>query len=129
MVAMNLPPLLANVDAEHLDIPLQTITSYCFFPIKWLRYVGWAIFHTEGSVSRQPQGAPLSDEAPLEDNDVLYFVVSGESFRAGNGGIYYLLTLLQALNPAQQLTLKSVQLAPISVPTCRITGLHRSEPR
>lgn len=77
MVTMNLPPLLANVDAEHLDIPLQTITSYCFFPIKWLRYVGWAIFHTEGSVSRQPQGAPLSDEAPLEDNDVLYFVVSG----------------------------------------------------
>ncbi len=80
MVTLSLPSLSTPPSARLvLEIPLEKIQSLCFCPVKWLRFVGWTIFHVpEGYLSRDLDGDDrLSDESPLTDEDFVYHQAPG----------------------------------------------------
>ncbi|KAF4596549.1 hypothetical protein EYR38_007936 [Pleurotus pulmonarius] len=81
MVAVCLPVPDGASSTSHfeLNIPLKTIQSLCFAPVKWLRFVGWTIFLTpNGYLSHDSQGADrLPDEYVLQDENILYYQAVG----------------------------------------------------
>ncbi|KAK7679478.1 hypothetical protein QCA50_017532 [Cerrena zonata] len=80
-IIFNLPNIQVDHSTEEkyiqLEIPLYIIQSICRFPVKWLRYVAWAILHVHGNILVQPPTSiakVLEDDATLSPNDVLYFL-------------------------------------------------------
>ncbi|KDQ25258.1 hypothetical protein PLEOSDRAFT_159913 [Pleurotus ostreatus PC15] len=80
MITISLPSL-SNPPSERLllVIPLQKIQSWCFHPAKWLRFVGWTIFHVpEGYLSKDPDGNDrLTDESQLTDEEFIFYQAPG----------------------------------------------------
>ncbi|KAJ8495286.1 hypothetical protein ONZ45_g12931 [Pleurotus djamor] len=77
MVSFSLPRITdASPTLICLDIPLSVIKTLCLQPVKWLRYVGWAILFTDGYITRQsdPDSARVSDDEALSDTDVLFYI-------------------------------------------------------
>ncbi|KAG5219614.1 hypothetical protein IMY05_C4823000200 [Salix suchowensis] len=81
MVTVFIPSLEpTSTEPLELKITLQNILSLCSLPVKWLRFVGWAIIHSSsGYLSRDTEGnVPLTDGSVLNDDDTLYYHVPAE---------------------------------------------------
>ncbi|KAJ8517598.1 hypothetical protein ONZ45_g5242 [Pleurotus djamor] len=79
MVSFSLPSITDAPPTVCLDIPLSVIEGLCRYPVKWLRYVGWAILFTDGFITRQsdPDSARVADDEELSDTDVLFYNAPG----------------------------------------------------
>lgn len=61
-----------------LSIPLNKCTTFAVNPLKWLRFIGFAIYGREGHLSLSRNGPDLGDyTAPVEDRSY-YFVSVGK---------------------------------------------------
>ncbi|KAJ8507891.1 hypothetical protein ONZ45_g9786 [Pleurotus djamor] len=72
--------LVSVLDASTLEIPLALVQTLCYKPVKWFRYVGWAILFTEdGYITRSPDpgSQPVLDDDPLSETDHLYYHAPG----------------------------------------------------
>ncbi|TFK53198.1 hypothetical protein OE88DRAFT_1643861 [Heliocybe sulcata] len=56
-----------------LDIPIDIVTRLCFRPIKYLKYLGWAILDLEGAI--HSGGQPVEDNAQLIPGGSYVYVV------------------------------------------------------
>ncbi|KAF7968384.1 hypothetical protein HWV62_30653 [Athelia sp. TMB] len=62
----------------YLEIPIETIKSLCFYPLKYLQYLGWCILGVDGHVSTTPKGTRLSAQDTLENCKTYYYVTESE---------------------------------------------------
>ncbi|KAL4262662.1 HNH nuclease domain-containing protein [Pleurotus pulmonarius] len=81
MITISLPGVSDSVPETRLllEIPLEKIQSLCLRPAKWLRFVGWAIYHaSEGYLSRHSDGSDrLTDDSLLVDGDFIFYHAPG----------------------------------------------------
>jgi hypothetical protein len=63
-----------------MEIPLSEITSFSFRPLKWLRYLGWAILGIDGVLSLTEGGETIGSrkmgERTLGDDRVFFYVTN-----------------------------------------------------
>ncbi|KAF7969154.1 hypothetical protein HWV62_28198 [Athelia sp. TMB] len=62
----------------YLEIPIDTIKSLCFYPLKYLQYPGWCILGVNGHVSATAKGTHLSTQDTLENCKTYYYVTESE---------------------------------------------------
>ena len=62
----------------YLEIPIETIKSLCFYPLKYLQYLGWCILGVDGRVSATTKGAHLRTQDALDNRKTYYYVANSE---------------------------------------------------
>ncbi|KAF9487619.1 hypothetical protein BDN71DRAFT_1513776 [Pleurotus eryngii] len=81
MITVSLPSVSDSLTETRLllEIPLEKIQSLCLRPAKWLRFVGWSIYHaSEGYLSRHSDGSDrLTDESLLVNGDFIFYHAPG----------------------------------------------------
>ena len=60
-----------------LSIPKQKCTTFSSSPIKWLRFLGYAIYGQEGHISLTDGGQPVSDYTSVVEPRSYYFISPG----------------------------------------------------
>lgn len=82
MITVSLPSVSDSLTATRLllEIPLEKIQSLCLRPAKWLRFVGWSIYHaSEGYLSRHSDGSDrLTDDSLLVNGDFIFYHAPGK---------------------------------------------------
>ena len=61
-----------------LTIPLDQCNTFAFYPLKWLRFVGFTIYGREGYLSRSRTGPEINDYAAAMEARSYYFVPEGK---------------------------------------------------
>lgn len=52
----------AGFDGTHLIIPLCDIRANCFYPVKYLKFLAWAIYWLEGTIKLNGQVVQVEDQ-------------------------------------------------------------------
>ena len=67
-----------------LSIPVHTCQQFSFYPLTWLRFLGYAIHGKEGYISRERDGEEVADyrpDGPAISAGDYFYIPHGESFR------------------------------------------------
>lgn len=63
-----------------LRIPIAEIEALCLRPVKFLRFVAWAILGVDGVISRTRDGPAIADEEALLEGETYYYDAIGRFF-------------------------------------------------
>jgi hypothetical protein len=62
-----------------LSIPLDKCGTFALHPLKWLRFLGFAIYGYEGHLSTSEAGQPINDYTADIEPRSYYFVSEGKA--------------------------------------------------
>ncbi len=68
-----------EIDILALSIPLAECRKYAIHPLKWLKYLGYAIYGAEGYLFTLKGGSEIGDYAAVVEPRSYYFVSEGKS--------------------------------------------------
>jgi hypothetical protein len=71
--------ILVSEKQLYLDIPLNTITSLCLKPRKYLLFLGWCILGVEGELQGETVGLPLERDGELDNHGIYHYVIPGDT--------------------------------------------------
>ena len=67
-----------------LTIPTEVLPTYCHYPLKWVRYLGYMIVGVKGRLSRKENGDPTADDTLAACDEEL----GGVYFYIAKGGMH-----------------------------------------
>jgi hypothetical protein len=67
-----------------LTIPTEVLPTYCHYPLKWVRYLGYTIVGVKGRLSRKKKGGPTADYTLAACDEEL----GGVYFYIAKGGMH-----------------------------------------
>ena len=79
------------IDGEYqpaLSIPVETCQRFSVYPLKWLRYVGFTIYGTEGHISRSTAAVPVVQYSEVDIQAGVYYYIpdsQGKSYFGAQG--------------------------------------------
>ena len=70
-------------DPFYLEIPTDIVIALCLYPLKYLRYIGWAVLGTMGELLRGGNGNSVDLDDELVDQGVYqYKIPTGDSLES-----------------------------------------------
>jgi hypothetical protein len=70
---------LDDVHTRALSIPIEKCREFSLNPLKWLRFLGYAIYGREGYISTSEDGSEVGNYESDVEARSYYFVSGGES--------------------------------------------------
>ena len=77
MASIELHIRIASTYIPVLSIPVDDCNRFALKPLRWLRFLGYAIYGSHGHISVTPNGVPVNYDAAVEGGVHYYFISGG----------------------------------------------------
>ena len=82
MASVELHIRIDNTYIPVLSIPVDDCNRFALNPLRWLRFLGYAIYGSQGHISATADGPPVDYESAVEGGAHYYFTSQGTSIHS-----------------------------------------------
>jgi hypothetical protein len=91
MASIELHMRIDNAHVPVLSIPVDDCNRFALKPLRWLRFLGYAIYGVHGHISATAGGPPVDYELAVEGGAYYYFISAGTGIHIHVGGGFVLI--------------------------------------